>query len=55
LRQPSLIFPPFWSRSKLAPDVLRHRVLPSWEAQADGLTPDALVGALLGRVPVPVP
>jgi len=37
----------------LAPDVLRHRILPSWEAQAEGLTPDTLVAALLERVPVP--
>lgn len=37
----------------LAPDVLRHRILPSWEAQAEGLTPDTLVTALLERVPVP--
>jgi MoxR-like ATPase len=37
----------------LAPDVLRHRVLTTWEAQSDGFTADALVGALLARVPVP--
>jgi len=37
----------------LAPDVLRHRVLPSWEAQADGESVDALITALVERVPVP--
>ena len=37
----------------LAPDVLRHRVLPAWEAQAEGVTADSLVAALLERVPVP--
>ncbi len=37
----------------LAPDVLRHRILPSWEAQAEGQSVDALVAALLERVPLP--
>ncbi len=37
----------------LAPDVLRHRILPSWEAEAEALTVDALVAALIERVPVP--
>jgi MoxR-like ATPase len=37
----------------LAPDVLRHRVLPSWEAQADGESVDALVATLIERIPVP--
>ena len=37
----------------LAPDVLRHRIVMSWEAQAEGHTPDELVAALLERVPVP--
>ena len=37
----------------IAPDVLRHRVLLSFEAEADGLTSDELVGELLARVPVP--
>ena len=35
------------------PDVLRHRVLLSYEAEADGLTPDQFIGELLTRVPVP--
>ncbi|WP_332672006.1 AAA family ATPase [Aromatoleum sp.] len=37
----------------LAPDVLRHRVVPSWEAQSEGESVDALVVALIERVPVP--
>jgi MoxR-like ATPase len=34
-------------------DVLRHRVLLSYEAEADGVTVDELVGRLLDLVPVP--
>ncbi|AKU10202.1 MoxR-like ATPase [Azoarcus sp. CIB] len=37
----------------LAPDVLRHRILPGWEAMADGMNADTLAAALLERVPVP--
>ncbi|OLN25752.1 MoxR-like ATPase in aerotolerance operon [Desulfovibrio sp. DV] len=37
----------------MAPDVLRHRVLLTYEAQAEGLTPDAVVAAILGAVAVP--
>ena len=37
----------------LAPDVLRHRIVPSWEAQSAGDSVDALVAALIARVPVP--
>lgn len=37
----------------LAPDVLRHRILLTYEAQAEGLTPDAVVQTLLEHVPVP--
>ncbi|MHC1713804.1 MAG: AAA family ATPase [Solidesulfovibrio sp.] len=37
----------------LAPDVLRHRVLLTYEAQAEGLTPDAVVQTILGAVAVP--
>jgi MoxR-like ATPase len=38
---------------RVAPDVLRHRVLLTYEAEADGLTPDLFVEDLLGRVPTP--
>src|SRR5690606_1779422 len=37
----------------IAPDVLRHRVLPSYEATAEGWDGDRLVAELLERVPVP--
>jgi MoxR-like ATPase len=37
----------------IAHDVLRHRVLLSYEAEAEGVTPDRLIGALLERVPLP--
>ncbi len=37
----------------VAPDVLRHRVLPSYEALAEGWDGDRLVAALLDKVPVP--
>ncbi len=37
----------------IAHDVLRHRVLLSFEAEADGITPDHFISELLNRVPVP--
>ena len=37
----------------VAPDVLGHRVLPSYQAQAEGIDGMALVAALLERVPLP--
>ncbi|MBN8728007.1 MAG: MoxR family ATPase [Xanthomonadales bacterium] len=37
----------------VAADVLRHRVLLSYEAEAEGVTPDRVVAALLERVPLP--
>jgi MoxR-like ATPase len=37
----------------IAHDVLRHRVLLTFEAEADGRTPDALVSTLLQRVALP--
>ncbi len=37
----------------LAPDVLRHRVILSYEAEAEGRTADHYVGELLALVPVP--
>ncbi len=36
----------------VARDVLRHRVLLGFEAEADGLTPDAFIATLLERVPL---
>lgn len=37
----------------VAPDVLRHRVLPSYEATAEGWDGERLVAELLQRVPLP--
>ena len=38
---------------RVAHDVLRHRVLPTYEADAEGLSSDALVARVLETVPVP--
>ncbi len=37
----------------IAPDILRHRIIPSYEAEAESLDPDRLVARLLEHVPVP--
>jgi MoxR-like ATPase len=37
----------------IAPDVLRHRILTTFEADADGVTPEQIVTRLLESVPVP--
>ena len=37
----------------IAPDVLRHRVILTFEAEAEGVRPDDVVGAILARMPVP--
>jgi MoxR-like ATPase len=37
----------------IAPDVLRHRLLLSYQARADGAGADGIVARLLARVPVP--
>ena len=37
----------------LVPDVMRHRVVLSYEALAEGLTPDALIALIMKAVPVP--
>jgi len=37
----------------IAPDVLRHRILVSYEAEADGITPDEITARLLASVAVP--
>ena len=34
-------------------DVLRHRILPSYEAEAEGVTPDRIIDRLLARVALP--
>ena len=38
---------------ELAPDVLRHRIIPSFEAESRGIEADALIGVLLKSVPLP--
>jgi MoxR-like ATPase len=38
---------------ELARDVLRHRIVLSYEALADDVSPDDLLGPLLGSVPLP--
>lgn len=37
----------------IAHDVLRHRVILSYEAEADGITSDLFIDELLSRIPVP--
>ena len=37
----------------LAHDVLRHRILPSYEAEAEDITTDVIIDRILSRVPVP--
>jgi MoxR-like ATPase len=38
---------------RMAPDVLRHRVIVTYEAEADGVTPEAIVDAVLSSVATP--
>ena len=38
---------------RAAPDVLRHRIVVSYEAEADGIRPAALVEAVLAAVDTP--
>jgi MoxR-like ATPase len=38
---------------RVAPDVLRHRVLLSYEAEADGIRPEQVIAALLRAVEIP--
>jgi MoxR-like ATPase len=37
----------------LVPDVLRHRLVLSYEGLSEGLSPDALVQQIMARVPPP--
>jgi MoxR-like ATPase len=37
----------------IAPDVLRHRIIPSFEAEAEEITADNIVTTLLNELPVP--
>lgn len=38
---------------EIAPDVLRHRVIPSYEAEAEEITNESLIASVLEGVPVP--
>ena len=38
---------------EIAPDVLRHRIVPTYEAEAEEITTDELIGRLLDRIEVP--
>jgi MoxR-like ATPase len=38
---------------ELAPDVLRHRMVLSYAALSDGITPDSVIARVLELVPVP--
>ena len=38
---------------KMAHDIMRHRVLTTYEAEAEGITPDQVINELLARVAVP--
>ncbi|BCS96735.1 ATPase AAA [Desulfoluna limicola] len=38
---------------QVAPDVLRHRIIPSYEAEAEDITTDAIIERLFERVEVP--
>ena len=38
---------------EVAPDVLRHRVLLTYEAEAEEMTPDKVVARILDEIPVP--
>jgi MoxR-like ATPase len=37
----------------IAPDVLRHRIIPTYEAEAQAVTTDNLIKRILNTVPVP--
>jgi MoxR-like ATPase len=37
----------------IAPDVLRHRILLTYEAEAEEVTPESIVRTLLAKVKVP--
>jgi MoxR-like ATPase len=39
--------------SDMAHDVMRHRIMLSFEAHSEGVTGDHIVAAILGAVPVP--
>jgi MoxR-like ATPase len=38
----------------MAPDVLRHRVVPSYEALSDNITSDEILNKIFEQIPIPV-
>jgi MoxR-like ATPase len=38
---------------KVAPDVLRHRIIVNYEGQAEGITSDAIISQILERIEIP--
>ena len=38
---------------RMAPDVLRHRIILGYEAEADGVTPESVIHTLLDSVETP--
>ena len=37
----------------IGPDVLRHRIILTYEAEAEGVTTDALITRIFNTIPVP--
>jgi MoxR-like ATPase len=37
----------------MAPDVIRHRLILNYEAEAEGITADRVISELLARIAVP--
>jgi MoxR-like ATPase len=37
----------------LVPDVLRHRLVLSYEAMSEGLSPDTLISQIMAKIPAP--
>ena len=38
----------------MAPDVMRHRVVPSYEALSDNVSSDDILKRIFERIPIPV-
>jgi MoxR-like ATPase len=39
--------------SDIVPDVLRHRIIPSYEALSDGMSTDAMIQSIMAAIPAP--
>jgi MoxR-like ATPase len=37
----------------IVPDVLRHRIIPSYEALSDGMSTDAMIQTIMAAIPAP--